>query len=249
MVHVNMDRTDERVQVLIDLFPSIVGNITTYCDIGAGNGSITRKVASALKVTNYYINDVIEIKDPHFRRLDQIPTGSVDLVTCFVAIHHFQDPVLMFQEICRILRPAGLLFIREHDVTSQSLAVRLELMHRMYSDPDYPCYFRSRDSLAHTIKSFGFKLIGSHQYDFNFNPQALYHELYLYTSNAEHEISFSEPYSVSDNDILQWLQDSNNVKMAVKMALKTGTKRNYNEIYSYLIKMRDLTKLKAFLHQ
>jgi SAM-dependent methyltransferase len=41
---------------------------------------------------------------------------AVQLATCFVSIHHFKDHDGMFNEIIRILRPRGFLYIREHDV-------------------------------------------------------------------------------------------------------------------------------------
>ena len=57
----------------------------------------------------------------HYVQINQVNprvnvrSETVDLVTCFMSIHHFKDQTAMFAEIARILKPDGYLFVREHD--------------------------------------------------------------------------------------------------------------------------------------
>lgn len=44
---------------------------------------------------------------------------SVDLITCFVTLHHVPDLRRTLNELARILRPGGYLIIREHDSDGQ----------------------------------------------------------------------------------------------------------------------------------
>jgi 2-polyprenyl-3-methyl-5-hydroxy-6-metoxy-1,4-benzoquinol methylase len=57
--------------------------------------------------------------------------NRVDLITCFVTLHHVPQLDMMLAEIIRILRPGGYLILREHDCkTARSLKAKyLNFVH------------------------------------------------------------------------------------------------------------------------
>ena len=243
-----MSRSNERVATLKNMLGNI--NIESYADIGCGDGSITHSIAKELNIKDYYMYDVIPVNDPRYHKLEDIPTQSIQLVTCFVAIHHFQDPSYMFDQIKRILTDDGLLFIREHNIgTANNIYVYLELMHRMFPDPDYPCFFRSKRDLDEDLEVNGFDLINSSKYP-EPNPQGIYHALYQ-LADRDSNSSFTTPITVNEASIMQWLRNFDNVKLATKLAA-SQSKKNYKDIMQYLSQCarnhEALRNIKAFLH-
>lgn len=94
--------------------------------------------------------------------------NSIDLVTCFMAIHHFADLNKMLCEIRRVLILDGFLFIREHDVPLKDKALRsyIEEMHRKYPDHPTDGYMKlfGRDEMREILESYGFSHIGDSNY-------------------------------------------------------------------------------------
>ena len=96
-----------------------------------------------------------------------IPSGSVDLVTCFIGLHHCPlDSIAPFiQSIRRILRPGGQFIMREHDVNSADMAAFVSLVHTVFNlGLMVPCavndnelkVFRSADEWSGLIVENGF---------------------------------------------------------------------------------------------
>ena len=65
----------------------------------------------------------------------QIPTNSVDLVTCVIGLHHAPPEKLtpFIQSIARILKPGGVLILREHDVTNELTSEIANMAHTLYN--------------------------------------------------------------------------------------------------------------------
>lgn len=49
----------------------------------------------------------------------RLADNRVDLITCFVTLHHVLQPKLIIRELARILRPKGYLIVREHDCKNE----------------------------------------------------------------------------------------------------------------------------------
>ena len=64
-----------------------------------------------------------------------IPDNSIDLVTCYIGLHHAPlDKLNNFvQSIKRILRQGGRLIIRDHDVTSEKMRIFVSLVHTVFN--------------------------------------------------------------------------------------------------------------------
>ncbi|KAL9656888.1 hypothetical protein ABK040_006980, partial [Willaertia magna] len=69
-----------------------------------------------------------------FNELQKIPTNSVDLITCFIGLHHCTTEELdkYLRELSRVLRPNGLFILREHDGTKQ-LQPMLHVAHNTFN--------------------------------------------------------------------------------------------------------------------
>ncbi len=64
-----------------------------------------------------------------------IADASLDLVTCYIGLHHMTverlEPFL--QSIARVLRPGGRLIVRDHDVRDESMRAMVSLAHTVFN--------------------------------------------------------------------------------------------------------------------
>jgi SAM-dependent methyltransferase len=58
--------------------------------------------------------------------------SSYAVVTCLMCLHHVDDQPLMLRELFRVLKPRGMLVIREHDLDDNGMFPVIEIMHGMY---------------------------------------------------------------------------------------------------------------------
>lgn len=194
----NVDKRDfrksERVTHLLKLLKPNT-QITSYLDIGCGNAEVTAQITKEYKIHQTYGVDVYDASD--FKAIDDttinykqvidskidVPDNSIDLITCFMSIHHFVNFSTMMKEMIRVLKPGGFLFFREHDVpeSNKKLKSFLDKKHEEY--PDHPggiINYWSRPKLKYYfVNNCAFKHIGDSDYPArNPNPQAIYHSLY-----------------------------------------------------------------------
>ena len=75
------------------------------------------------------MNDYEEIK------VDQIESESLDLVTCYIGIHHIElDKIDNFiKSVNRVLRPGGRFILRDHDVKSPEMSTFVSLIHTVFN--------------------------------------------------------------------------------------------------------------------
>jgi SAM-dependent methyltransferase len=64
-----------------------------------------------------------------------VPDASIDLVTCYIGLHHCPPEKLraFVDSIRRVLRPGGTLVLRDHDVTSPAMDAFVALAHTVFS--------------------------------------------------------------------------------------------------------------------
>ncbi len=123
-------------------------NINNYLDIGCFDGMKTVAIGKILglnnnniygiDVDNYAGNKINPINGFIFNRYKQnnlLPYESerFDFITILQVLHHVKKPVKMLKEIKRVLKPNGLLFIREHDKTDKNIDKLIRLEHLLYS--------------------------------------------------------------------------------------------------------------------
>ena len=66
---------------------------------------------------------------------DAVPDASVDLVTCYIGLHHIEPAKLdpFVASIRRMLRPGGMLILRDHDVTTPEMFTFVSLAHTVFN--------------------------------------------------------------------------------------------------------------------
>ncbi|EAS03796.2 UbiE/COQ5 family methyltransferase (macronuclear) [Tetrahymena thermophila SB210] len=187
-------RNKDRLSHLSKLLPQKARWIG-YLDVGCGNAEISVTIAQNLGIGSVYGVDMFDEDDfvqpsmdlevKYLQNLNNklnLPNNCVDLVTCFMAIHHFEHLDLMLREIQRVLLIEGYLFIREHDVPFKNKKLRayIEEQHRKY--PDHPAdgymMLYDREELKDILFAYGFEHLGDSNYTGQ-NLQAVYHSLYV----------------------------------------------------------------------
>ena len=150
----NLKRDETRQYFIVSkimnfLDSQIVNEQSTIVDIGGGNGN----VLSGLKLNlggakEQYIcvettSDWVESYE--FDKTSctyvfwdnnsiDVPNESCDLVLCMVSLHHMSDEIISntLCEIYRILKPTGLLMIKEHDTNNTDANALIHWEHHLY---------------------------------------------------------------------------------------------------------------------
>ena len=121
------------------------GTVDRYLDIGCAEGDLTEVIADLLKVPpeGTYGCDLSAEAPENFSEGATYLQASVEAlpfpddhfgaVSCIMSLHHFPDVPRALIEIRRVLKPGGLMIIREHDSNSPAFAVFLDFVHYVYT--------------------------------------------------------------------------------------------------------------------
>lgn len=185
-VHNNNSNDDNRAEYRIkDIKPWLKGlNGKKYLDIGCSEAGITEAIANYLDIIDKpgyaFATDITLAKglptdtsiifstnEPNKLKY---PDDKFDLITAFMACHHFVYFPQMASEIHRILKPGGIFIIREHDSNDPAFAAFLDFVHLMYAtiinDEDDPkCFLEQNKTFYHTREEWTDKLT---KYGFKF---------------------------------------------------------------------------------
>jgi HrpA-like RNA helicase/SAM-dependent methyltransferase len=168
--------------------------IASYADIGSGQGDIGKAIGKYLDLDRSAIH-LLDIESAHEIEViqdDQIPlpNRSIGLVTAFVSIHHFTNPVQMLMEIQRITISQGYFYLRDHNVTTPAQAHYinwihlLDMVNRDENELDqYYTAFYSYQQLANYLQTLGYTPVEVQQLP-EPNPQKLYNALFQLNQNA-----------------------------------------------------------------
>lgn len=116
--------------------------------------------------------------------------NSFDSISCLQVFHHIEFIDYYIRELHRVLKPGGLMIIREHECseTSHQFLIDIEHIIHEYVEPDIPnedilksycAFYKSFNELNSLLEYFGFERL-EQQYDFNpkFNPTRYYYSVY-----------------------------------------------------------------------
>ena len=84
---------------------------------------------------------------------EAIADASVDLVTCYIGLHHIAPPKLapFLSSIARILRPGGTFIVRDHDVKTPTMFAFVSLAHTVFNAGLGLPWEINRDELRHFV--------------------------------------------------------------------------------------------------
>lgn len=136
----NEQRSAKRINQLSYYLDKFTGE--NYLDYGCHTGDLTKAVGEFYNIKNVYGCDIHNNCDPKnnidFSLLsgDTLPYDNeqFDLITCFMVLHHVPHDKLskLLSEFCRVLKPNGLLIIREHDLIDPMFGNLLDVLHGFY---------------------------------------------------------------------------------------------------------------------
>lgn len=97
---------------------------------------------------------------------EAVADASVDLVTCYIGLHHVQPSRLQpfLESLARMLRPGGLLIVRDHDVRTPQMFAFVSLAHTVFnaglglpweSNRDEPRHFASVQAWVQRLTQVG----------------------------------------------------------------------------------------------
>ncbi len=118
-------------------------------DLGCAEGTITSCLGSLLNSPKENVHgcDIIDLdQEEQYNRqftynhigdsdesLLPYESNSFDVIVALMSLHHIQNVELTLREINRVLKPGGLLIIREHDCVIRELRSVLDIVHAFYA--------------------------------------------------------------------------------------------------------------------
>jgi 2-polyprenyl-3-methyl-5-hydroxy-6-metoxy-1,4-benzoquinol methylase len=150
----NNRRVDELWSVLPDDFKARVssGSNLHLLDMGCSEGFITAAFGERLCIPverriGADVRDISSTDDFVFKLLEEgapleFADNSFDIVLIMMVLHHVTDPKQMLEDLFRVIKPGGILLLREHDCSRPELAMALDIMHGLYvhvfpPEPEY----------------------------------------------------------------------------------------------------------------
>lgn len=145
-----------------------------YLDIGCHKGILTKSIANYFKIkeNNIYGIDVKkhDLFMYNFKLIEYsgeilFNDNQFNIVTCFMVIHHCNNYEKLISEIYRILKPGGILIIKEHDCVYYDDKLVLDILHDFYDKVLYQdsnnwySDYKSENNLTNYIKNLGFELV------------------------------------------------------------------------------------------
>jgi FAD/FMN-containing dehydrogenase/SAM-dependent methyltransferase len=84
---------------------------------------------------------------------DPLPDASVDLVSCYIGLHHIAPDRLQpfMHSIARVLRPGGFFVLRDHDVQTPEMFRFVSLIHSVFNAGTGASWEQNRDELRHFV--------------------------------------------------------------------------------------------------
>ena len=177
-----------------------------HLDYGGNDGSVSNEIAKMFKLNKeqIYSADIEKwlgnskkftypnITYTLLSENQKLPynDNSFDSISCLQVFHHIEYIDALIHELNRILKPGGLIIIREHDCieTNHQILIDIEHMIHEYVEPDIPnenilnsycAFYKSFVELNTVLTHFNFVLL-EQQYDFNpnYNPTRYYYSVY-----------------------------------------------------------------------
>ncbi len=149
---------------------SAPARFSAYTDIGGGNGGISAALGGLVGASKVTVVDPkggpLAAGVARLATTKPIETASQDLATCIFSMHHFDDLPGMLADIARIVKPGGILFIKEHDCWNAIDSMMVDIEHSLFMtahgetiSDTHTLHYKNHVGWAHVLATAGFKLI------------------------------------------------------------------------------------------
>jgi demethylmenaquinone methyltransferase/2-methoxy-6-polyprenyl-1,4-benzoquinol methylase len=149
-------------------------DVSVLLDVGGGSGRASRAVDAERRVVVDAARGMLRQARGHGLEAVQadagrlpVASGSVDAVLIVDALHHIRDPDRIFRETARVLRPGGVLVVREFDPTTVRgralvVAERVVGFDSAFWSPDELAERVTAAGLRSTVldRGFGYTVVG-----------------------------------------------------------------------------------------
>ena len=155
-------------------FATLLGLKESYgCDIDNWNEYFLKEKSN----NNFKFKKIIENEKVSFEN------EYFDVIIISMVLHHVKDYSFIFTELYRLLKPNGILIIREHDAVNESDKNFIDLQHYIYmyitygnkiyiKNKDYYSNYKSIDEWISILKKYKFKnFVHSYEYSNNKRPE------------------------------------------------------------------------------
>ena len=184
----------------------IGGDQYYHLDYGGNDGSVASEFAKITKLdksqvfsadveswlgnkkNNLYQNITYTMLSEN-QKLPYSP-DSFDSISLLQVLHHIEFIDMHLRELHRILKPGGILVVKEHDCINTSTQLLIDIEHMIHEvvEPDvqntkilssYAAFYKSFTELNNILETIGFEFIYD-DYDFNpkYNPTRYYFAIY-----------------------------------------------------------------------
>lgn len=231
------------------------------------------KLTNKYKIFHYHVNliqscnpeqDLSQIKSNRNRtifiepgNLTEFKCGAnkADLITICDGLHRVRYQSLLFNDLARIIKIGGLLFIKDYNMDSLNdvnLTAYLDLVYilkeisggREIDQGLLKNYYRryiSFEELKNILERIGFQMVSFYAYDNKNNPQRLYYALFIYNGG---QLNYSDIKLASKKDmfcaakgnLVKWINREKKkiTKLECVNKMTTGTPKGHDfSLYYY----------------
>jgi 2-polyprenyl-3-methyl-5-hydroxy-6-metoxy-1,4-benzoquinol methylase len=177
-----------------------------HLDFGGNDGSVASEISSLMNLSKEHVysadietwlgnskpNTYQNITYNVLSENQDLPfnPNSFNSISCLQVFHHVQFLSFYLQKLYNVLKPGGVLILREHDCSNTSTQLLIDIEHVLYeyvlSDTPnenifdtYYAFYKSYKELRDMIESVGFKYITSnYNYEISINPTRYYYSVY-----------------------------------------------------------------------
>ncbi|EAR91003.1 UbiE/COQ5 family methyltransferase (macronuclear) [Tetrahymena thermophila SB210] len=199
---IKVRRQEDRLKMLTSVLSPQIANINGYLDMGCGNCEITAQIGKVYGA-KYIVGCDIYSEDQFVRPADTpsniqftyiankkdslqpVQDKSLNLITCFMVLHHIENLDTNLKELQRVIIDGGYLYIREHDVPQENIELDkyLRYKHERFDDCGQYMKFWGKNELRNKLSQFGFIHKSDSLYeDDRPNRQKVYHSLFQFSS-------------------------------------------------------------------
>lgn len=196
------------IQEVLKLQGKVIGgDYYFHLDYGGNDGGVASEFAKIMKLKNTQVysadveNWLGNVKNNVYNNItytllsenQKLPyhPSSFDSVSCLQVLHHVEFIDSHLKELYRILKPNGILVIKEHDCNDDSMKLLIDIEHVIheYVEPEIPntkilntynAFYKSFGKLDKILKNIGFEFFkDSFFQDIRINPTRYYFAVYI----------------------------------------------------------------------